>query len=91
MVRAVSLASNERGNPPVRVFRDLRDSGLLWLINRVVFHPRGWALGMAYRDGELIGWTLEGDGREPWSFPVDDEQALFEAAQHALSPRDDEG
>ena len=44
---------------------DLRDTGLLWLINRVVFHPRGYAL--AY-DPDDKAFSLLGDGREPWSF-----------------------
>lgn len=54
--------------PPPRPLRELSDSGLLWLINRVVFHPRGFALQLARResDGEIIGWRLAGDGREPW-------------------------
>lgn len=64
---------------------DLREDGLLWLINRVVFHPRGFALGVVYRDGVPTGWVLEGDGTEPWSFPVGDEPALFAAAQRVLS------
>lgn len=70
------------------MFEDLRDSGLLWLINRVVFHPRGWALGMVYREGELVGWSLEGDGREAWQYGLDEniENDLFEAAQRTLAP-----
>lgn len=31
---------------PCRPFDDLRPSGLLWLINRVVFHPWGMALAL---------------------------------------------
>ena len=47
-----------------RPLRDLQTSGLLWLINRVVFHPRGFSLALAVResDGEVIGWNLLGDG-----------------------------
>lgn len=54
-------------------FVDLQESGLLWLINRVVFHPRGFALGMVKSepDRDLLGWVLLGDGRMPWTF--DDE------------------
>lgn len=43
---------------------DLREDGLLWLINRTVFHPRGFALSV-HPDGKLY---LEGDGSEPWVF-----------------------
>lgn len=59
-----------------RPFADLRDSGLLWLINRVVFHPRGYALALHFEDtpdrnlaegGEVTGWSILGDGTEPWS------------------------
>lgn len=66
---------------------DLRDDGLLWLINRVVFHPRGFGLAMVIDDaGSCLGWQLQGDGTEPWSFPVDDEPVLFAAAQRLLAP-----
>jgi len=54
---------------PGRPFSELRDTGLLWLINRVVFHPRGYALAL-HSDGvggEYTGWSLMGDGTEPWS------------------------
>jgi len=54
---------------PGRPFSELRDTGLLWLINRVVFHPRGYALALHYDDlgEEPTGWGLMGDGTEPWS------------------------
>jgi hypothetical protein len=67
---------------------DLRECGLLWLINRVVFHPRGYALALVVGpDGEAVGWVLQGDGSEPWTFtgPADeravDEDAMFRAAE----------
>ena len=44
---------------------DLRADGFLWLINRSVFHPRGYALAVDTEDGSF--WLL-GDGTEPWSF-----------------------
>ena len=53
-----------------RPFSELRDTGLLWLFNRVVFHPRGYALAIhsdAERDGSALGWSIMGDGTEPWS------------------------
>lgn len=31
----------------LRPWSDLRDSGLLWLINTTVLHPRGYAMGIA--------------------------------------------
>lgn len=66
-----------------RPFAELRDTGLLWLINRVVFHPRGYALGLHFDlDLNCIGWSLLGDGSEPWSMgpdPTDDERKLLDA------------
>lgn len=74
---------------PVRTIRDLRESGLLWLINRVVFHPRGFALGfVADQAGDFIGWQLLGDGTEVWQMGPDaDEDALFRAAQSTFAVR----
>ena len=53
-----------------RPFAELRDEGLLWLINTTVFHPRGYALAMHFDDdGHATGWSLVGDGSEPWQMP----------------------
>lgn len=67
-----------------RSFEELRSSGLLWLLNREVFHPRGYALALNFEfddDGVLgvcTGWTLLGDGSEPWSMGAGAEEvALF--------------
>jgi hypothetical protein len=46
---------------------DMRADSLLWLVNRVVFHPRGYALGTD-QDGR---WYLLGDGTEPWVYGGD--------------------
>lgn len=52
-----------------RPFEDLRPTGLLWLINTTVFHPRGYALALHFDDdGQATGWSLLGDGTERWSF-----------------------
>lgn len=66
-----------------RPFHEMRDSGLLWLINRAVFHPRGYALALHFEGeppelGECIGWSLLGDGAEPWIFvdPTPEQRAL---------------
>lgn len=62
---------------------DIRESGLLWLINTSVLHPRGFALGWS-GDGHF----LLGDGSEPWRFELPDEVAddLFRKAQATLTP-----
>jgi hypothetical protein len=78
---------------PGAPFNQLSTTGLLWLINRTVFHPRGFALALHYPEAstreeidageaECTGWSLLGDGTEVWSFTeqVDDECfALVEA------------
>jgi hypothetical protein len=76
--------------PDIRAWEDLGPSGLLWLINRVVFHPRGFALGLVHRDGQAVGWKLMGDGAELWAMapPEDDDFARAEATlRHASRGR----
>jgi hypothetical protein len=52
---------------PGRPFSELRDEGLLWLINVSVFHPRGFALAVHLDDFDNVtGWSLLGDGSEAW-------------------------
>ena len=64
-----------------RPWSEFRDEGLLWLINSVVLHPRGFALALHYDDeagtGEPVGWSIVGPGDEPYVFgnPMWDEQA----------------
>lgn len=76
-----------------RPFSDLRDSGLLWLINRSVFHPRGFALQLAVNleTGEIIGWRLSGDGSKPRRMEGDEPEfecaeATFMAAKASPEP-----
>lgn len=65
---------------------DLLDDGVLWLINRVVFHPRGFAL--AY-DSEARELKLMGAGTDPWSYAGGETsklaavEALFNLARSA--------
>jgi len=52
-----------------RPLDDLRTTGLLWLINTSVLHPRGYAMALHFNDdGICTGWSLIGDGSEPWVF-----------------------
>ena len=64
---------------------DMHDTGLLWLVNRVVFHPRGFALGMAYAGNVFTGFMLYGAGSEPNSFVAEDEPELFAAAERLFA------
>lgn len=55
-------------------FKQFRDLGLLWLFNTTALHPRGYALAFHWADGDdpetadPIGWSIMGDGTEPWTF-----------------------
>lgn len=62
---------------------DLRADGLLWLINRCVFHPRGYALGMDKDTGDFV---LLGDGSEPFTFPGNgaDEASALEQVKRVM-------
>lgn len=90
------LKSETVETPRTRSWHDFRSSGLLWLINRVVFHPRGRAVALAYNDkDECIGWQLLGDGTTVWSFHHEEEKTLFVAAERTLrvdkKPEEKEG
>ena len=69
-----------------RVDVDLFDDGLLWLINRTVFHPRGYALAVGLDDdGKISGFELWGNGDEPWQFGADiQENERFAAVEQVL-------
>lgn len=64
-------------NPPAATsplpFNQLRDTGLLWLINTSVFHPRGYALSIHINPetGIAQGWQLLGDGTQRWAWAED--------------------
>ena len=73
-------------DPLVHSFESLRIHELLYTINTVLFHPRGFALGLNYPDGvtreqiianeaEPDGWVLHGDGTEPWRYELEDGEA----------------
>lgn len=95
MTKVVARTSNPAAlSLPV----DMRADGLLWLINTVVFHPRGFALGtIAGSDGHEE-WVLLGDGSERWRFAEDDGtpnddrwaavEALFARARTQRAERD---
>lgn len=57
---------------------DLRKYGVLWYINRVAFHPRGLSLALTVdKDRHVVGWSLIGDGEEPFNFEPDDDDEEF--------------
>lgn len=69
-----------------RPIKDLSESGLLWLINRVVFHPRGFRLTLVANTetGEATGWELQGDGTEPHWFTEEADRDRFAKAEATL-------
>lgn len=77
-VRAGLAAVDEQRGAAVdaRPWAELRTTGLLWLINRTVFHPRGYALAIVVRDGLAVGWQLLGDGSEVWRFDGGEDEHL---------------
>ncbi len=83
-INAVRNEHEEIG-PQAKPWADLRSSGLLWLINAAVFHPRGFALAVIEEGGQPTGWRLLGDGREPWSFASSDSGESFRAAETTLA------
>lgn len=72
---------------PIFNFKTMHETGVLWLINRVVFHPRGFALALEYNDGENEprGWSIQGDGSETWRFEGFDEDKPFAAVEALLA------
>ena len=61
------------GERPIYSFKQMSDNGILWLINRVVFHPRGLALCLEFAKGEKEprGWSILGFN-EPVVFNLPD-------------------
>lgn len=61
-----------------REFSELKSSGLLWLMNRTIFHPRGFALAFVFDPDistEALAWKILGDGITPWEMGDTDEEA----------------
>ncbi|MFI2434717.1 hypothetical protein [Streptomyces sp. NPDC018693] len=70
-----------------RPFAALRDTGLLWLINRIAFHPRGLALALHLDEhGQAYGWSLvtNTDG-EPWQFDPATDNDGYRRAENTIA------
>lgn len=63
---------------------DLSSTGILWLLNRQVFHPRGFALAIHPEDGT---WELVGDGTEVFAFEGTTDDEKFAAVERFLGER----
>lgn len=84
MAQDASNYAQPRGE--LQPMSELLDSGLLWLINRTVFHPRGLALALWREErGDVTGWQLltarEG---EPFSFSNRDDEDGYRRAEATL-------
>lgn len=79
-------SSGLEANEALQPLSELRGSGLLWLINRVVFHPRGLALALYQEEGgEITGWQLLAAAEgEPFSFTNRDDETGFRRAEATL-------
>lgn len=76
------MTDNEPGLP----FIELSHTGVLWLINKVVFHPRGFALGIVKNEDDVItGWSMSGDGSEPWHFSEATDDECFKKVEEFLN------
>lgn len=73
---------------PGRPFSELGSTGMLWLINRTALHPRGYAMALHIDiEGGATGWSIQGDGSEPWAYAESMESAekeRFEALKRLL-------
>lgn len=63
---------------------DLQEDGILWMINRTIFHPRGFALAITEDKTDLV---LLGDGQEVWNYTKEGEDGRFEKFEAMLQRR----
>ncbi|MFD9107149.1 hypothetical protein [Streptomyces bottropensis] len=71
--------------PDFRPLLELSESGLLWLINRTVFHPRGLALALYQEGDQARGWKLlTAAADEPFAFTDDVDNEGFRRAEATL-------
>jgi len=67
-------------------FNDLERSGLLWMMNRYIFHPRGFTFGLVPDEhGNIIGWTVLGEGKECLGFTKHMDDMGFLASETFLT------
>jgi len=71
-----------RKSPLVPMHTTFRRTGLLWYVNRVAFHPRGFALALDEQDDGRVLWELWGNGDEPYLYHADvSENAMFKEVE----------
>lgn len=71
---------------PIKILKltpqDIIDNGILWMINKSIFHPQGYALALSTDTGNF---ELFGNGDEPWSFAGVAEDAKLQAFRDVLA------
>ena len=83
MTHEESAASTDKNG--LRPLAELSESGVLWLINRQVFHPGGMALALYVEGDEVLGWKLiRAEPNEPFSFPDDVDIDGYRKAQATM-------
>jgi hypothetical protein len=88
MTNTIPLRQDDLPERMVHTWQHIFDSGLLWYINRSLFHPLGYALGIEHSGA---GWSLHYAG-EPVSFGDDtDEDAKFKALNELLAAAREHG
>ncbi len=82
----MSASTTEADTDVLHTFNEMRELGLLYLINKAVFHPRGFALAFSYSDDDtLLGWQILGDGTEAWGMANVLDETLFPAVEEFLN------
>ena len=65
---------------------ELRGKGLLWAINRYIFHPRGFALTFDQNEEKaIVGVWVQGDGTECWAYAGEDDDDGFTKFESLLA------
>lgn len=83
--------ANTEPERPLLAISEFRPSGILWAINRTIFHPRGYALALTRSDndnpdnGDFDRFTILGDGSEVWAFDHEADDEGFAAFTDFLS------
>ena len=56
---------------------ELINKGILWYINRVAFHPRGYALSLTKDNDSILGWNIIGDGTSIFAMSEEQDDNRF--------------
>ena len=89
LVSVKSITGDKLSEQEREALARFRDTGLMWLVNTSLLHPRGFALALELTgDGIPLGLSVVGDGSEPWAY--DDETVRDSFANHYNAEQDRE-